>query len=196
MKAYYLSTATALRDALRHAVDGGSSSSLATLHQDPPGAFTLEGTDATAQAARIRRQLDMLKPEQRALIVVSYAPRTMICTCRRRCCAGHYPNPEWSRAVLRVAGFTAPLFVSHTPNLPLRQALIANLLTHTHETAVELAQRYGVHRLTVASHAAILTTALIGTRHQGGAFDHAFERIDTLLREAGIVVSAHDEQAA
>ncbi|MEK7888246.1 hypothetical protein AAB992_14095 [Burkholderia contaminans] len=196
MKSSYADTAQALRDALRLSVDRGAPSSLATLHQRAIGDTVLLGEDACAQAARIRRQLDLLPPAQRALLIIRYAPRVVICTCRRRCCAGHYPNPEWSSAVTTVLAHTAPLFVEHVPNARLRQALIVNLLTRTHETAVELAQRCGVHRTTVSTHSAILSAALIGTRHQGGAFDHAFERIDTLLRDAGIVVSDTAAQAA
>ncbi|CAG9243775.1 conserved hypothetical protein [Burkholderia diffusa] len=82
----------------------------------------------------------------------------------------------------------------HTPNPRLRGALIANLLTHTHETAVSVAQRCGVHRQTVAEHTAVLESALLGSRQRAGAFDAAFGRIDTLLRAAGIVVEASTTQ--
>lgn len=196
MKSSYTDTAQALRDTLRLTVERGAASSLATLHQSAIGDTVLLGEDACAQAARIRRQLDRLTRAQRALLIISYAPRVVICTCRRRCCAGHYPNPEWSSAVTTILAETAPLFVEHAPNVRLRQALIVNLLTHHHETAVELAQRFGVHRTTVSTHSAILSAALVGTRNQGGAFDHAFERIDTLLRDVGVVVSDTAEQAA
>jgi hypothetical protein len=92
-------------------------------------------------------------------LTVRYASRDMTCACRRRCCAGHYPNPEWSRSLAQIVVHTAPLFVGCTPNVKLRAALISNLLTHTHESATDLAQRCGVHRTTVASHTAILTGA-------------------------------------
>ncbi|NML29804.1 hypothetical protein [Paraburkholderia antibiotica] len=59
--------------------------------------------------------------------------------------------------------------------------------THTKETAVSLAERCGVNRATVAAHVAIIETDRIGNRHVPGRFDHASERIDAFLREAGIV---------
>lgn len=196
MKDHYTGSAHALRDALRHAIERGSACSLATLHQSTAESGTLEGTDASAQAARILRRLDQLTPVQRALLVVSYAPSSVPCACRRPCCSGHYPNRDWAAAVTLLTAHTAALFAGHAPNLKLRRALIANLLTHTAETQVALAQRYGVHRQTVASHTAILTTALIGTRRTGGEFDHAFARIDTLLHDAGIVADASVAEAA
>ncbi|WP_175950360.1 hypothetical protein [Burkholderia sp. BCC0405] len=146
------------------------------------------GQDATAQAGRIRRQLDRLPRIPRALLVVAYAPRDISCACRAPCCSGHFPNPEWQDALTTLVAHTRPLLPGHTPNPRLRGALIANLLTHTHETAVSVAQRCGVHRQTVADHVAILETALLGSRHREGEFDVAFARIDTLLRIAGIVV--------
>ena len=100
---------------------------------------------------------------------------------------GRYPNREWRDALDAVVAHTAPLLAGHAPNVRLRAALVANLLTRTHETAVNLAQRCGVHRQTVAEHTAILEAALTGTRQKAGEFDAAFARIDTLLREAGIV---------
>lgn len=69
-------------------------------------------------------------------------------------------------------------------------------VTRTHETAVSLAQRCGVHRNTVAEHTAILEAALMGTRQRSGELDAAFARIDALLREAGIVTDETREQAA
>lgn len=196
MKDHYISTAAALRDALRHAVERGGLSSLAVLHQGATADDALTGFDGTAQAGRIRARVDRLNPVQRALIVASYAPRNLTCNCRSPCCAGQYPNPEWANALTQVIAHTAPLFVGKAPNIRLRSALTANLLTHTAETQVSLAQRYGAHRQTVAEHTAILEAALIGTRQQRGEFDAAFERIDMLLREAGIVASAVQAQAA
>ncbi|AET91705.1 hypothetical protein BYI23_B010980 [Burkholderia sp. YI23] len=189
MQSHYLDTARALRDALRLSAERGGAPSLAQLHQQAIGAATLLGEDACVQAARIRRQFERLTPVQQALLAVRYAPREIVCCCRRRCCAGHYPNPEWARALAQIVAHTAPLLVGCTPNVKLRAALVTNLLTRTHESAIDVAQRCGVHRATVASHTAILTTALLGTKAQAGAFDHAFARLDELLREAKIVVA-------
>ncbi|WP_051390800.1 hypothetical protein [Paraburkholderia mimosarum] len=195
MRDFYAGTAAALRDALRHAAERGGACSLGVLHQGVPGAATLTGEDATAQAGRIRRQLDRLPAIPRALLVVAYAPRDLACNCRAPCCAGRYPNPEWREALDLVVVHTAPLLAGHAPNIRLRVALVANLLTRTHETAVGLAQRCGVHRLTVAQHASILEAALIGNRHHAGELDAAFERVDALLREAGIVVAPEETPA-
>ncbi|WP_244829211.1 hypothetical protein [Caballeronia sp. TF1N1] len=196
MKDHYLSTAEALRDALRHTVESGSVSSLAPLHQSVGTGMALVGTDASVQAARIRRQLERLPMAQQALLVVSYAPRQLRCNCRRPCCAGHYPNPEWANALTFVVATTAALFANHVLNVRLREALVTNLLTHTSETQVALAQRCGAHRQTVAQHISLLSPALLGTRTQGGAFDAAFAHIDERLRETGIVMSETEAQAA
>lgn len=71
MRDLYASHAAALRGALRHSVERGGTSSLGVLHQGMPSPSTLTGTDATAQAARIRRQLDRLAPLPRALLVIA-----------------------------------------------------------------------------------------------------------------------------
>lgn len=136
MRDLYSSYAAALRDALRHAVGHGGMSSLGVLHQGVPSASTLTGTDATGQAARIRRQLDPLAPAPRALLVIAYAPRSLKCACGTRCCAGSYPNPEWAEAMRVVLAHVAPLLAGHGPNDKLRAAIIANALTRTKETTV------------------------------------------------------------
>jgi hypothetical protein len=99
-------------------------------------------------------------------------------------------------ALTVVVAHTAPLLTGHAPNVRLRVALVTNLLTRTRETAVSLAQRCGVHRNTVAEHTAILEAALTGTRQQAGEPDAALTRVDTLLREAGIVREETQPQAA
>jgi hypothetical protein len=184
MRDIYAGTAAALRDALRHAVQRGGASSLGVLHQGVTSAGTLAGDDATAQAGRIRRQLDRLAPVPRALLVVSYAPRDLVCSCRSPCCAGRFPNPEWRDALETVVAHTAPTLAGHAANIRLRTALVANLLTHTHETAVSLAQRCGVHRQTVAEHTALLDAALMGTacRIRTGSSTHDATATATLGR--------------
>jgi hypothetical protein len=137
-----------------------------------------------------------LAPVPRALLAVAYAPRDIACNCRSPCCAGRYPNPEWRDALNVVMAHTAPLLTGHAPNVRLRAALVTYLLTRTRETAVSLAQRCGVHRNTVAEHTAILEAALTGTRQQAGEPDAALTRVDTLLREAGIVREETQPQAA
>lgn len=89
----------------------------------------------------------------------------------------------------------APLLTGKAANARLHRAIVANVLTRTKETAVSLAERCGVHRLTVAAHVAIIEAELVGNRHVQGRFDHASERIDALLREAGIVADTQREAA-
>jgi hypothetical protein len=196
MRDCYTATGAALRDALRYCVERGSGSSLGTLHQGIPSIATLMGDDASIQAARIRRQLERLPVVSRALLIVAYAPRDVDCNCRAACCAGRYPNPEWREALDVVLIHTAPLLVGHAPNIRLRSAIVANLLTHTRETAVGLAARCGVHRKTIAEHTAILEAALLGTRNRTGELDTAFARLDSLLRGAGIVIAPGDQEKA
>jgi hypothetical protein len=193
MRDTYTGTAAALRDGLRDSVERGGSSALGVPHQGVPSAATLTGTDGKTQAGRIRRQLDRLAPVPRALLLVAYAPRDLVCDCRAPCCSGRYANPEWRDALELVVAHTAPLLAGHVLNIRLRSALVSNLLTRTHETAVSLAQRYGVHRNTVAEHTAIFEAALVGTRQHAGELDAAFARVDALLREARIVVEAQND---
>lgn len=187
MRDLYSSHAATLRDALRHAVERGGMSSLGVLHQGVPSPSALTGTDATAQAARVRRQLERLAPLPRALLVIAYAPRSLKCSC----CAGSYPNPEWEDAMRATLAHVAPLLTGKAANERLHRAIVANVLTHTKETAVSLAERCGVHRLTVAAHVAIIETYLAGNRHTPGRFDYASEHIDALLREAGILADSN-----
>ncbi|WP_233863501.1 hypothetical protein [Paraburkholderia adhaesiva] len=196
MRTVYSSPAAALRDALRHAVERSGMSSLGVLHQGVPSPATLTGTDATAQAARIRRQLDRLAPLPRALLVVAYAPQALKCSCGARCCSGSYPNPEWADAMRVALAHVSTLLSGHAVNERLHRAVVANALTRTKETTVSLAQRCGVDRHTVATHVSIIEADLTGTRQTPGRFDHATTRIDALLREAGIVADEPRAQAA
>lgn len=102
------------------------------------GAPTLNGDAATAQAGRIRPQLDRLPVIPRALLVVAYALRDVACNGRAPCSSGRYPDPEWREALDLVP------FSRHALHVRLDAALVANLLTRSHETGFSLAQRCGV----------------------------------------------------
>ena len=144
-------------------------SSLGVLYQDVPSSATLTGTDATAQAARIRRQLERLAPVPRALPVIAYAPRSLKCSCGARCCSGGDPNPEWAEAMRVALAHLASLVAEYAANETLHSAIIANALPSTKETAVSLAERCGVSRHTVAAHVGIIEADLIGNRRTPGA---------------------------
>ncbi|MFM0742315.1 hypothetical protein PQQ51_34305 [Paraburkholderia xenovorans] len=83
MRDLYANHAAALRDALRHSVERGGMSSLGVLHQGVPSASTLTGTDATVQAARVRRQLDRLTPLPLVCVILflRMASRSGSCRC-------------------------------------------------------------------------------------------------------------------
>lgn len=170
--------AAPLRDALSHAVERGGMSSLGVLHQGVPSPSTLTGTDATAQAGRVRRQLDRLAPLPRALLAIAYAPPSLKCSCGARCCAGSYPNPEWEDAMRVTLAHIAPLLAGKAANTRLHRAIVANVLTRTKETAVVSRTAAACIGLTVAAHFAIIETELIGNRHVQDCFDHASERMN------------------
>lgn len=87
---------------------------------------------------------------------------------------------------MRVAlSHVAPLLAGRAANERLYLALITNALLRTHETGTCLAERCSVNRDTVAAHAVIIETDLIGNRQAPGRFDAASTRIDALLHEAG-----------
>ncbi|KDR31544.1 hypothetical protein BG60_29035 [Caballeronia zhejiangensis] len=196
MRSTYRSTPAALRDALRHVIERGGASSLRALHAGAPSPVALAGSDGTAQAARIRRQLERLDALPRDLLVVAYAPRDIVCVCGSPCCAGRYANPEWKDALNAVLVHVEPLLSGHMANYRLRSTLAANALTRTKETAVAIAARCGVNRMTVAEHARIIEAALMGSPRQAGPFDQALSRVDELLRGAGIVASKEEEAEA
>jgi hypothetical protein len=158
MRDRYSSHAAALRDALRHAVARGGMSSLSVLHQGVPFASTLTGTDATAQAARIRRQLDRLAPLARALLVIAYEPRSLKCSYGAYCCAGSYPNPEWEDAMRVTHAHIAPLLARHRASYKLRCAIVAIALICAKESALSLAECNGVNRHAIAAQVAIIET--------------------------------------
>ncbi|MFL9998730.1 hypothetical protein PQR34_45420 [Paraburkholderia sediminicola] len=195
MKDTYRSTAHALGDALRHVIEQGGKCSLGVLHQRVTPADVLTGFDGTTQSAHIRSRLDRLPAIARALLVVSYAPRVIVCNCGAACCARHRPNPEYAAALTVLLAHIEPLLTGRVLNVPLRSALVENVLRHTRETNLSIAQRCGTHRSTVADHLTVIEAALVGTRERTGEFDGAFLRIDTLLREAGIVGDATEAQA-
>ncbi|MDR6384950.1 DNA-binding protein [Paraburkholderia caribensis] len=181
------STEAALRFALRFVSQQHSSSELAGLRGPSRIGKGLSGVDGAAQAGMIRAELDKLTPLQRALIVGRYALPDMVCTCGRACCCGRMPNPEWSEAISLLARAMTPLFAGRSTYFRLRQRLIGNALLGARMTDSSLALGYGVHRQTVAEHAAKIETALLGTRHQIGELDRAYAHIDALLRDVAIV---------
>jgi hypothetical protein len=83
--------------------------------------------------------------------------------------------------MLEVLARIAPLIARRAANETLDRAIIGNAFTRTRETAVNLAQRCGVNRHTVAAHVAAIEFDQIGTRQVAGKFDHASARIETLL---------------
>jgi hypothetical protein len=196
MLTHYADTARALKSALAHAVSTGSGCILGRPFEQAGSELTLAPDDAHVQAGFIRRHLERLNVVDQALLIVAYAPKRLSCACRRPCCSGHYANPEWSVALSRVVADTATLLSAHKLNVALRQAIIANLLTHQRETNVSLAQRCGAERHAVGQQVTLLQAHLMGTRHSAGRFDDAFGRIDARLREAKIVVADVEAQAA
>jgi hypothetical protein len=158
--------------AQRHAVERGGMSSLGVLQEGVPSASTLTGIDATAQAARIRRQLVRLALLPRAAV----RPNIRFRNGKTRCASpSRTSRPCWRGAA------------------PTTSCDARSSRTRAKETAVSLAERRGVNRHTVAAHAAVIETDLTGNRREPGRLDHASERIDTLLREACIVTEASND---
>jgi hypothetical protein len=192
----FTSTDRALRFALRFAAQQSGASSFASIVGSTRAtSLGLAGVDGAAQAGMIRAEIDKLNETARAVLIAHYAPPDLPCECRRPCCSGRVPNAEWTRAVTVIARDTTPLFAGRVTLFRLRQTLIGNILQSVRETDVSLAQRYGVHRQTVAEHAEKLETALLGTRQTIGELTRAIGRVDTLLHAAGIV-GEHDEESA
>lgn len=186
-EAVFPDTDAALRFALRFASQQHSSSQLTGLRGPSRTGKGLSGIDGAAQAGMVRAEMAKLTATQRALLIGRYALPELICTCGRPCCCGNMPNPEWSDAVSLLAREATPLFAGRLTYFRLRQRLIGNTLLGARMTDTGLAAEYGVHRQTVAEHAAKIHVALLGTRQQTGEVDRAYARVDALLQKAGIV---------
>lgn len=190
MEAIFKSTDSALRYAYAFSTEQYGRSAMAVMYAPPGRGLGLGGLDGAGQAGMIRSEIDKLTPTQRAVLVMRYAPRDLPCSCRRPCCSGHYQNGEWAAALQMLVQHTAHLFAGQLANLRLRAELIHLAIARARPDYTALGKQFGVDRHTVAKHAAIIHLAVVGTRSARGEFDRAYDRIDELLHDAGIIGEA------
>ncbi|MBN3777423.1 DNA-binding protein [Burkholderia sp. Ac-20345] len=188
----FKSTEHALRYAFTYSTQQYGKSAMAVMYSPPGSGRGLGGIDGAGQAGMVRAEVDKLSPAQQAVLIGRYAPPDLPCACGAACCSKHRPNKEWAAMLDWLARYTAVLFSGCLSNERLRRALVRNVLTGQQSEYTALGKQYGVDRNTVAKHAAMIEAALIGTRGEKGEFDRAYERVDDLLHDAGLIGQVGD----
>ncbi|KVD35443.1 hypothetical protein WI84_16375 [Burkholderia ubonensis] len=183
----FKSTEHALRYAFTYSTQQYGKSAMALMYAPPGSGRGLGGIDGAGQAGMVRAEVEKLSPAQQAVLIGRYAPPDLPCACGAACCSKRRPNNEWAATLEWLGRYTAVLFAGCLSNERLRRALVRNALTDQQSEYTALGKQYGVDRHTVAKHANVITEALIGTRQQKGEFDRAYERVDELLHEAGLI---------
>lgn len=187
MEAVFRDVVHALRYAYSFNSQQYGKSLMARMYGPPGSGRGLSGIDGAGQAGFILAEVAKLQLVQQAVLFVRYSPSDFPCSCGALCCSKRRPNREWTVTIEWLAEHTAVLFSGCLSNVRLRRVLVRDVLLGEKMDYTALGKQFGVDRHTVAKHALCIKTALIGTRHQKGEFDRAFERADELLREAGIV---------
>lgn len=178
--------------ALRYAYSFNSQQygkSLMARMYGPPGAGRgLSGIDGAGQAGFVLAEIEKISLVQQAVLFVRYSPPDYPCSCRADCCSRRKPNKAWQAVIDWLVEYhVAALMTGCVRNVRLHRQLVRNALTREKSEYAALGKQYGVHAQTVAKHAVVINTALVGTRQHVGEMDKALVRADELLREAGIV---------
>lgn len=187
MEPIFRSTEAALRYAYHFSSEQYGRSAMASMWAPPGTGRGLSGIDGAGQAGMVRAEIDKLTPTQQAVLTLRYAPRDLPCSCGRPCCSGRYLNAEWRGALEALVQHTAHLFAGQMSNVRLRAELIRLSIERERPDYTALGKQFGADRHTVSKHAGIIELAVVGTRSARGEFDRAYERIDELLDEAGLI---------
>ncbi len=107
----------------------------------------LTGTDGAAQAGMIRREVEQLKPLQRAVIVAKFS-RPVACPH----CSSPADSQERKEAIEALAHHTLDVLKGERPNLALRRGLVRSQFGARIKMQ-DLAKECGVHQNTVTNHA-------------------------------------------
>ncbi len=182
---------TEAREAVQFAaaLSGNPSRPLASRMVDSvSGEYELTGQDAVAQAGLIFDVLSPLGVLAIAVLVASAAPRSEPCECRRPCCMGYKPNPDWRQAMDTICQAAA-----HQVAAPY--ALRWQLLTKVYVgklTLKDIAKEFTMDEHAVGRIHKQICRWLRGSRSKQGEVVEGLEttawnEADILLREAGVV---------
>lgn len=182
---------TEAREAVQFAaaLTGNPSRPLASRMVDTvSGQYELTGQDAVAQAGLIFDVLSPLGPLAIAVLVASSAPRSEPCECRRPCCMGHKPNPDWRQAMDTICHAAAG-------QISAPYALRWQLLTKIYVgklTLKDIAKELSLDECAVGRHHKQICRWLRGSKSKDGESIEGLETGawnsgDILLREAGLV---------
>jgi hypothetical protein len=139
----------------------------------------LVGLDGAAQAGMVRAEVKALGRLNEAIITARFAPRAIPCNCGAPCCSGKRQNTEWTNAVAWLSDHMRKTALAGcVSNAVLRREYVARYFTKKEARASldDVAARHGIHRNTVAAHAAKVVAFLAGTRH-GKDFTPGLEEV-------------------
>jgi len=147
----------------------------------------LSGTDGAAQSGMIRLEVSALGKLPEAILIARFAPHTMSCSCRNRCCIGKTPNDEWTGAIHDLADHLKDNVLSGSyTTWDMRLQYIMRLFVPKQErlSLVELASRNNVHENTVNNHFAAVRRVFGG---KNGIEAFSLAMIDERLTEIGMI---------
>ncbi|ADG20378.1 conserved hypothetical protein [Paraburkholderia atlantica] len=188
MEAVFNDAVHALRYAYSFNSQQYGKSLMARMYGPPGSGRGLSGIDGAGQAGFVLAEIEKIPLVQQAVLFVRYAPTSFPCSCGADCCSRQRPNKAWQAVVDWIAEHhVAALLPGCVRNVRLHRQLVRETLTGERSEYAALGKQYGVHAQTVAKHAGVIRTALVGTRAHIGEMDRALVRADELLRAAGIV---------
>lgn len=150
----------------------------------------LKGLDGSAQAGMILQAVSRLPHAQQLVVITRSTPASLTCNCRRPCCRGRKPNPQWIEPVeflceyLRTEAKLSKVRGKRGLSTPpmLRRALVEkHFLPGREMTLVELGRVFDVTEATVIQHQKPIRAWL---ESQEG---HAWRALDKSMSNAGVV---------
>lgn len=171
------------------ALSGNPSRPLASRMVDTvSGGYELSGQDAIAQAGLIFDVISPLGPLAIAVLVASSAPRSEPCECRRSCCIGHKPNPDWRQAMDTICQAAEE---RTSAEYAVRWQLLVKVYVGK-ITLKDIAKEFCLDDNTVGRYHKQICRWLRGSKSKDGESVEGFETAarndaDVLLRQVGIV---------
>lgn len=168
----------------------------------PPPKVTgrgLGGLDGAAEAGNVKRIIHGLGAFFENFIIARFAPKTVPCACRRRCCRGWYTNPEWWEAVIELSKDVQDACFDRKCEVKYQQELVARYFLKEVErrTLKEISDDFRISESTVKRHWSFLVRFLGSKdkRHPGREF-FVMKAADEALTAEGVVgvIDGADDQ--